>query len=90
MALVQNHTALEATMASLSIKNVPEETLRRLHARADTNHRSLQQELLAIVEAAAFEAFELTVDELAQYVSDMGLSTSEDLTTWIREIRDDH
>jgi plasmid stability protein len=76
-------------MASLSIKNVPEETLRCLRARADRNHRSRQHELLAIVDAAAFETSQLTVDELAQYVSGLGLFTSDDLTIWIRESRDD-
>ncbi len=88
MAPIQNHALLEGAMASLSIKNVPDETLRRLRTRADRNHRSLQQELLAIVEAAAFETSELTVDDLAQYASDIGLSTSDNLTAWIREIRD--
>jgi plasmid stability protein len=75
-------------MASLSVKNVSDETLKLLRARADRNHRSLQQELLAIVEAAAFADSELTVDDLAQYVSDIGLSTSADLSLWIRELRD--
>ena len=75
-------------MASLSIKNVSGETLKGLRARADRNHRSLQQELLAIVESAAFADSELTVDDLAQHVSDLGLSTSVDLTAWIRELRD--
>lgn len=38
---------------SLSIKNVPEALARALRQRATANHRSLQRELLAIVEAAA-------------------------------------
>ena len=88
MTPIQNHTALEDAVASLSIKNVSGETLRGLRARADRNHRSLQQELLAIVESAAFADSELTVDDLAQHVSDLGLSTSVDLTAWIRELRD--
>jgi antitoxin FitA len=88
MAPIQNHPALEDAVASLSIKNVADETLRRLRARADRNHRSLQQELLAIVEAAAFADSELTVDDLAEFVDDLGLSTSADMTDWIRELRD--
>jgi len=88
MTPIQNHTALEDAVASLSIKNVSGETLQGLRARADRNHRSLQQELLAIVESAAFADSELTVDDLAQHVSDLGLSTSVDLTAWIRELRD--
>ena len=73
---------------SLSIKNVPEEVLGRLRARAERNHRSLQQELLVIIEVAALEEGELTVDELAEYVSLIGLSTPDQTTQWIREARD--
>jgi len=67
---------------SLSIKNVPEEVLQRLRARARRNHRSLQNELLAIVEAAALEDDEITVDELAEYVQNIGLSTPDEGTAW--------
>lgn len=35
---------------SLSIKNVPDELAERLRARAKRNHRSLQGELLALLE----------------------------------------
>ena len=73
---------------SLSIKDVPEEVLERLRARAERNHRSLQGELLAIVEAAAFAESEITVDELARYVSRIGLSTPDESAGWIRELRD--
>lgn len=89
MALIQNHLAMENTMAvSLSIKDVPEEILERLRARADRNHRSLQKELLAIVEAAALEESELSVDDLVEYVRNLGLSTPDEATGWIRELRD--
>ncbi|HSM21075.1 MAG TPA: Arc family DNA-binding protein, partial [Rubrivivax sp.] len=45
---------LEAVMGvSLSIKDVPEALAERLRQRAARNHRSLQRELMAIVEAAA-------------------------------------
>ena len=40
---------------NLSIKNVPKAVAERLRARAERNHRSLQGELLAIVEQAAQE-----------------------------------
>jgi plasmid stability protein len=44
---------LEAMMGvSLSIKDVPEALAERLRQRATRNHRSLQRELMAIVEAA--------------------------------------
>lgn len=90
MALIQNRIATEDTMASLSIKNVSGDTLLRLRARAQRNHRSLQHELLAIVEAAASEVSEMTVDELALHVGGIGLSMSDDLTVWLRDLRDGH
>jgi plasmid stability protein len=40
---------------SLSIKDVPEALAERLRARATRNHRSLQRELMAIIEAASAE-----------------------------------
>lgn len=41
---------------NLSIKEVPEPLAERLRARAVRNHRSLQGELMAIIEAAAGES----------------------------------
>lgn len=38
---------------NLSIKGVPESLAERLRARAERNHRSLQGELMAIIERAA-------------------------------------
>mgnify|MGYP000933923095 CR=1 FL=1 len=73
---------------SLSIKNVPEEVLQRLRDRAQRNHRSLQNELLAIVEAAAVEDNEITLDELAEYAESIGFSTPNEGTAWIRKLRD--
>ena len=40
---------------SLSIKNVPEAIAAKLRERAERNHRSLQGELMAILENAATE-----------------------------------
>lgn len=40
---------------NLSVKNVPEALAAKLRARAGRNHRSLQGELMAILEAAAGE-----------------------------------
>jgi antitoxin FitA len=89
MELVQNHPWTEGIVgASLSIKNVPNEVLERLRARAARNHRSLQQELLDIVEGAAYERDELTLEELAARVKASGLSTPDQSTAWIREMRD--
>jgi antitoxin FitA len=40
---------------NLSIKGVPERVADQLRARAERNHRSLQGELMAIIESAATE-----------------------------------
>jgi plasmid stability protein len=42
-------------MANLSIKGVPDDLAERLRQRAARNHRSLQGELMAIIEQAADE-----------------------------------
>jgi plasmid stability protein len=89
MALLQNQPLGCAMAVSLSIKDVPEEILERLRARAERNHRSLQKELLVIIEAAALEDGDITVDELVEYVKALGISSpTDDSTAWIREIRD--
>jgi plasmid stability protein len=48
---------------NLSIKNVPEDVVERLRARAQRNHRSLQGELMAVVASAADEPAPMTVRE---------------------------
>lgn len=90
MTPIRNHNALKDPVPSLSIKNVPDETLRRLRARAERNHRSLKQELLAIVEAAAYGESEFKVDDLVKHVRELRLSTPDEATRWIREDRDSH
>jgi plasmid stability protein len=42
-------------MANLSVKDVPDEWAERLRQRAARNHRSLQGELMAIIEQAVQE-----------------------------------
>lgn len=41
---------------NLSIKNTPDHLVQRLRERAERHHRSLQGELMAIIEAAVQEA----------------------------------
>ncbi len=40
---------------TLSIKNAPDDAVAKLRKRAERHHRSLQGELMAIIEAAARE-----------------------------------
>ena len=74
-------------MPSLSIKNVPEGTMERLRERAKRNHRSLQGEMLAILDDA-LKPRTLTVDEAYQRVRDLGIRTPDESTAMVREDRD--
>ncbi len=74
--------------ANLSIKNVPDQILKRLRRRAAHHHRSLQGELLAMLEERAEK---LTVEEVSEWVKASGLRTPDEATAIIREDRDtDH
>ena len=74
---------------NISIKNVPEEKLELLKQRAKNNHRSLQGELMAIIDEAATRPRRIiTIDELAERGRQLGLSTPADSVRMIREDRD--
>jgi len=72
---------------NLSIKNVPEEVVERLRKGAKRNRRSMQRELLVIVEEAMTPS-RLTISELRERVRQLGLRTGDDATAMIREDRD--
>lgn len=73
---------------NLSIKNAPDHVVSRLKARAERHHRSLQGELLAIIEAAAGEAQPSTPAEVLAEVRRLGLSTPAEAASIIRADRD--
>ena len=73
---------------NLSIKNVPDELASRLRKRAARNHRSLQGELMAILERTVADAAPLTPGRLFREVQELGLSTGDEATEMIREERD--
>jgi antitoxin FitA len=73
----------------LSIKGVPEEQVARLRERAKANHRSLQGELRALIEEASRTAPRpLSVDEIAEKVSKLGLRRRDEAARLVREDRD--
>jgi plasmid stability protein len=74
---------------SLSIKNAPDEMVRRLKERAARHHRSLQGELMAILEDAAGTSERLTAAEVLARVRELGLSTPSEAAAMIRKDRDD-
>jgi antitoxin FitA len=73
---------------NLSIKNAPEHLVERLRRRAAKNHRSLQGELMAIIEAATMREQLLSPIELVEEVQKLGLSSQSESADMIREDRD--
>lgn len=57
-------------MANLSVKDVPDDVAERLRQRAARNHRSLQGELMAIIEQAVRDSEEAPQPVQAQPVGD--------------------
>ena len=74
--------------ATLSIKNVPDELARRLRQRAARHHRSLQGELMCILEAALGPRERLTPGQLLERVRTLGLRTPRESAAMVRENRD--
>ncbi len=74
---------------SLSVKNAPEEIVKRLKERAARHHRSLQGELMAILESAAYEEPRpLTPRDILAQVRTAGISTPASAARIIRAARD--
>jgi plasmid stability protein len=72
---------------TLSIKNVPDALAQRLKERAALNHRSLQGELLAILESA--EPRRRSIKDIYAMVKASGVKTPSESAEMIREDRDD-
>lgn len=72
---------------NLSVKDVPAELAEALRERARRNHRSLQGELMAMIEAhvggTSFRARQM-LDEVRR----LGLRTPDEASSMIREDRD--
>jgi plasmid stability protein len=83
---------------NLSVKNVPDDIAEQLRRRAAANRRSLQRELLGILEAAAghrttFRTAEtqsdaLTIEELAELSHTLFPNGTESSVAYIRQLRD--
>ena len=74
---------------NLSVKNAPDEIVKRLKERAARHHRSLQGELIAILEAAAYEEpLPLTPREVLALVRAAGTSTPASSVRIIRASRE--
>jgi plasmid stability protein len=73
---------------NLSIKNAPDGVVKRLRQRAQRHHRSLQGELLAIIEEAVRPERDLSPAELLAAVRRLGLRTPADSAIIVRAARD--
>ncbi|MBV9120526.1 MAG: Arc family DNA-binding protein [Chloroflexi bacterium] len=73
---------------SLSIKGVPDAMVVQLRHRARQHHRSLQGELMAILDESLNGVPRLTTDEAISQLKALRLHTLGDSTAMIREDRD--
>jgi antitoxin FitA len=71
---------------SLSIKSVPPDLARALRERAARNHRSIQGELMHILESAVGPR-PFRADGLLKRIQSLGLSTPAEATRMIRADR---
>ncbi len=73
---------------NLSIKNAPDDVVQRLRARAQRNHRSLQGELMAIIEAAEREEHPDKPAAILAEVRRLGVQTPAESAAIVRADRD--
>jgi len=73
---------------NLSIKNVPEALARKLRARAARHRRSLQGELLNILEESVTGSDRLGVDEVVRLTRKLGVRTKSESAAMVRSDRD--
>ena len=74
---------------NLSIKSVPESLVEQLRKRAERNHRSLQGELLTILELSLGRPPLLSTKEVIQKLRKLDIETKSDSAISIREDRDE-
>jgi plasmid stability protein len=72
---------------NLSIKTVPDDIADRLRRRAERHHRSLQGELMAILEEAVRVPQPLTPDGVLAEVRRLGLATPSESVAMVRADR---
>ncbi len=73
---------------NLSIKNVPDDLAERLRDRAKLSHRSLQGELMFILEEVVGDGGRMSPIEVLGMVRSLGVKTGEDAEDIVRASRD--
>lgn len=71
---------------NVSLKNVPDEMLEKLRKRAKRHHRSLQGELMAIIEEAVGPAG-FSLEQAEAHLNELRFETGDEATAWLRELR---
>lgn len=74
---------------NISIKNAPDDLAAALKRRAKLNHRSMQREVVAILEEAVRTPRRLTPLELLAEVRKLGLQTPSESADIVRRMRDE-
>lgn len=74
---------------NLSIKNVPDRLAEALRLRAAASHRSMQGELMAILERALDERRPLSPTDMLAHVRELGLRTDRQAVDMLRQDRDE-
>jgi plasmid stability protein len=74
---------------NISIKNAPDDLVALLKARAQRNHRSMQREMLVILDNAVRTPRRLTPLELLAEVEKLNFETPSESTAIIRKMRDE-
>ena len=72
---------------NLTIKNVPDALMCKLRARATRHHRSLQGELMSILEESVAEAGRLNVDEVVRLTRKLDVHTKSESAAMVRADR---
>jgi plasmid stability protein len=72
---------------NLSVKDVPDDLAEALRVRARANHRSLQGELMAMIETHV-GAQPFRARRLLEHVRTLGLTTPAEATAMVRADRD--
>jgi plasmid stability protein len=88
--MVAKRQRREVAVGSITIRSIPRAVLRRLRARAEENHRSMQGEVMAILEAATIapQAAKMTPSQVLAFVRSIGLKSPAEAVEMIREDRD--
>lgn len=73
---------------SLSIKAVPDELAEALRKRAEQNHRSLQGELMHILETAVAQPRPFRAQDLARRIKQLGFTSPDESAAIVRDARD--